>query len=167
MSKEQPLPVNPSPWQIAEANRRTNLYILALGATAMGLLLGLTAPENGPSFALLGQLPHWPLLWGLMLSAFGIAQLIGLVSDWRTIAFIGCSLAAVWYVGFALAFALTWFGWVLNEDGANPSVYPVAPYLTIGAMHLASAETIWHYWKTARTPRHPEGQVLPDAPPAP
>ncbi len=88
MSKEQPLPVSPSAWQIAEANRRTNLYILALGACAMGLLLGLTAPTGGASFNLLGQLPGWPIAYGMALLVLGAAQILGLSRDWRILALV-------------------------------------------------------------------------------
>lgn len=144
-------PVIPSMWVIAESFRRTVLYILAAGATAMGALLGLTAPENGPSFFLLGQLPGWPLVYGTLLFAFGGAQFLGVWRDWRALSVLGCSGATLWYVLFALSFVLTWFTWTMGmQDTQNPSVYPVAPYATLGALHIAAVTVLYHYWKAKR-----------------
>ncbi len=123
---------------MSEAVRLSTIQLLGLIAICTGLLVAITAPDEGPSFVLFHQLIGWPILQGSLLAATGVLQVYGAIRHQPTLAAMTSGLSSVWYLTFAVITAIQWVQWTVirGVDGPlEPSVYPVATYLGLASLH--------------------------------
>lgn len=128
----------------SEARRLTTIQLHGIIATALGVLITLTAPSSGTSLLLFAELDGWPWLAGLLLVAFGAGQLIGSFTPRPRLCWLSAAAVAGWYAWFGVGFIIQWTEWVLggHVELLEPPIYPVAVYFGLAALQVLNAHAI-------------------------